>query len=105
MKYLLIFIFIASLIEATAAEQVVVERSANPSQVILVSMTGITGLAQEVIKFDLEVAGFEFVNADRAMFHVSGTSGAKLAGILTDRNKTPLLNRNYGGPDPRIVAH
>jgi TolB protein len=68
-------------------------------------MSGFSGTAQEVLKFDLEVAGFEFVGNDAAKFFLAGGNNGKVEGRLTDKNKTSLLARAYTGGNTRSQAH
>src|SRR3954471_18088272 len=80
-------------------------RPVDGSQVIPISMSGFSGTAQEVLKFDLEVHGFEFVAADTASFIVTGKNNGQVEGRLTDKNKTTMLSRAYTGGNTRSQAH
>lgn len=78
---------------------------ANSAKVIPISMSGFSGTAQEVLKFDLEVHGFEFVGADTASFILTGKNNGQVEGRLTDKNKTSMLSRAYTGGTTRSQAH
>ncbi len=77
----------------------------DPKKVIPISMTGFSGTAQEVLRFDLEVHGFEFVGADAAQFILTGNNNGQVEGRLTDKNKSSLLSRAYTGGNTRSQAH
>jgi tol-pal system beta propeller repeat protein TolB len=74
---------------------------------IFVSMSGITGEAADVLRFDLYVQGFAFTNAEAAQYLISGTSGANLQGKVVDNItkevKVPL--KAYSGASLRRQAH
>lgn len=82
-----------------------INRVGDLSKAIPISMSGFSGVAQEVLKFDLEVHGFEFVGADMAKFLLSGANNGQVEGRLTDKNKTSLLSRAYTGGNTRSQAH
>ena len=86
-------------------EEGTIKRVVDPSKVIPISMSGFSGTAQEVLKFDLEVHGFEFVGTDAAQFILTGRNNGQVEGRLTDKNKTSLLARNYTGGNTRSQAH
>src|SRR3954471_1631093 len=80
-------------------------RPVDGSQVIPISMSGFSGTAQEVLKFDLEVHGFQFVSADAASYVLTGKSDGQVEGRLTDKNKSTILSRAYNGGSTRSQAH
>jgi TolB protein len=76
-------------------------------KIIPISLTGYTGEAAAVLRFDLEVAGFEITDGDRAQFLLSGKSdGAQVDGRLQDKiSKANLLAKAYTGDNTRSQAH
>src|SRR6185369_7004240 len=81
-----------------ATAQVDVEHGFGPGdqKPIPVSLSGFTGEAAEVIKFDLYVQGFCFTNDAAAQFLINGSNNGNLAGRVSDRfNKATVLNKSY----------
>jgi TolB protein len=75
-------------------------------QPILVSMSGITGEAAQVIQFDLYVQGFAFTNAESAQYLISGSSSGNLVGRATDKlSKEVKVSKSYTGDSLRRQAH
>ncbi len=74
---------------------------------ILVSVSGLTGEALQVLQFDLYVQGFAFTNAEAAQYQIVGRSGANLeARVLQRINRADLVpNQVYSGPFRRQVHH
>ncbi len=73
---------------------------------ILVSMTGITGEAAEVLRFDLYVQGFAFTNAEAAQFLISGSSAGDLQGRVVDKiQNSTKVSKAYSGASIRRQAH
>lgn len=73
---------------------------------IPISISGLTGEAAATVRFDLEVMGCEVVDAERAQFLVSGSSGASLVGRLTDRlSKASMISQQYEGAPIRTLSH
>ncbi|MEO5804258.1 MAG: hypothetical protein ABIR24_12085 [Verrucomicrobiota bacterium] len=109
-KILLIATFSAlflALTQRTTAQtgELNIQRWGDQSKVIPISMSGFSGTAQEVLRFDLEVHGFEFVGTDTASFIVTGKNNGQVEGRLTDKNKTTMLSRAYTGGNTRSQAH
>jgi TolB protein len=77
------------------------------ARVIPIALSGYTGEAASVLRFDLEVAGFEITGADRAEYTLSGKNeGGQVEGRLQDnRNKANLLAKAYTGENTRSQAH
>lgn len=100
-------IFLTAFAQRTSAQtgELNLDKYANSSKVIPISMSGFTGTAQEVLRFDLEVHGFEFVGADSASFILAGKNNGQVEGRLTDKNKTSILSRAYTGGNTRSQAH
>jgi TolB protein len=73
---------------------------------ILVSMSGISGDAAQVIQFDLYVQGFAFTNSQNAQFSISGSSGGDLQAKVVDNiSKETKVSKAYSGADIRRQAH
>jgi TolB protein len=73
---------------------------------IPVSLSGFSGEADEVIRFDLTVQGFTFVGADAAQFLLSGSNNGNLTGRAVDRiTKETKFNKSYSGAALRRQAH
>jgi hypothetical protein len=90
---------------AQATGELELQRFGDSSKVIPISMSGFSGTAQEVLKFDLEVHGFELVAADGASFILTGSNNGQVEGRLADRNKRTFLSRAYTGGNTRSQAH
>lgn len=58
---------------------------------IWVSMSGFTGEAAEVLKYDLYVQGFNFTNAENAQYLISGSNDKNLEGRVTYPHSTKTL--------------
>lgn len=82
-----------------------IQRWGDSSKVIPISMSGFSGTAEDVLRFDLEVAGFQFVGADAASFLLSGSNNGQVVGRLADKNKTSIFSRAYKGGNTRSQAH
>jgi TolB protein len=73
---------------------------------IPITLSGYAGEADKVLRFDLEVAGFEIVPAARAQYELKGGKAAEVQGTLVDTgNKHALFARSYPGGTPRAQAH
>ncbi len=73
---------------------------------IPISLEGYSGEVLSVLRFDLEIQGFEITTADKAQYLVSGNNNSSVVGRLTDRiNKASLLAKEYTGGTPRSEAH
>ena len=108
-KYLLAFVwslFFSALSFAQTEPNVRVEVSAG-ARVIPISLSGYTGEAAAVLRFDLEVAGFEITDEEKAQYSLSGKNSAgQIEGRLQDRlSKANLLAKAYTGDNPRLQAH
>ena len=108
-KYLLAFVwslFFSAVTFAQTEPNVRVEVSAG-ARVIPISLSGYTGEAAAVLRFDLEVAGFEITDGEKAQYSLSGkNSGGQIEGRLQDRlSKANLLAKAYTGDNARLQAH
>jgi TolB protein len=92
-----------------AEDEIPIPREVTPGNTppIWVSLSGFTGEAESILRFDLYVQGFNFTNADNATYLISGSNGANLQGRVTTRaNKTaPLISTGYTGASIIEQAH
>lgn len=87
-------------------EPLVVQRTVNAAEVIPLAVTGFSGEAAQVLKFDLEVIGCKVVPADQAKYLVTGSNNGNLQGFLQDgKTKANLLSKAYTGGSIRVQAH
>lgn len=70
-----------------------------------IHVTGYSGEVDQVLRFDLEVAGFSLVAPEQARFILTGRNGTQVEGTLQDANKRSILARAYPGGTPRLQAH
>lgn len=83
-----------------------IEKWADGSRLIPLSISGFNGEVDDVLRFDLEVAGCKIVAADEAQYLVSGRNAETVEGTLTDRvSKAVLLNTRYERASLRAQAH
>jgi TolB protein len=76
-------------------------------RLIPIGLSGYSGEVASVLKFDLEVVGFEIVTPESAKYVVSGNNASSVEGQVTERvTKLVMLeNRRYNGGTPRSQAH
>ena len=76
-------------------------------RVIPISLSGYSGEAASALRFDLEVAGFEISDPEKAQFTLSGKNdGGQVEGRLQDKlSKANLLAKAYTGESVRMQAH
>jgi len=74
---------------------------------ILVSISGLSGEAAQILRFDLYVQGFAFTDAEAAQYQIIGSNNGNLEARVIQRiNRSELLgNRVYSGPFRRQVHH
>jgi TolB protein len=92
----------------SAYSQIDITKEAAPGNTkpIYVSMSGFTGEAVPVLRFDLYVQGFAFTNAEAAQYLISGSDTGNLQGRVTDNyNKSTLVSKAYSGAALRRQAH
>ncbi|MFN7141319.1 MAG: hypothetical protein ACK4UN_18485 [Limisphaerales bacterium] len=112
-RYFTLFYFtlLCCLSTATAQTQsnqdpIVIERWKDPSKLIPISVSGFTGEVLSVLRFDLEIAGFDFVSPDKASYQVTGKNGGNVEGQLIDGlSKRPVFSKSYSGGTLRSQAH
>lgn len=91
-----------------AQDEIVIRRTAWQlnERPLPVAVTGFTGEAEKVIKFDLEVLGCQIVDPDQAQFLVTGRNQDRVEGRLIDQvSKAELLAKAYSGATLRVQAH
>lgn len=90
----------------SAAESIIIEKDRDSSKPIPISVRGFSGEVDQVLKFDLEVMGFEVVAPDNAQFQLEGSNSGSVEGQLTDRvTKSRLHAARYDGASLRRQAH
>jgi len=98
---ILTFVLSAAAICLRAEEEINVSATVNPGNMppIWVSLSGFTGEADSILRFDLYVQGFNFTNADNALYLITGSNNGNLQGRVTTRaNKNnPLVSKGYTG--------
>src|SRR2546422_9933828 len=73
---------------------------------IPISLEGYSGEVLSVLRFDLDIQGFEITTADKAQYLLSGNNNSSVVGRVTDRiNRASLLAKEYTGGTPRSEAH
>jgi TolB protein len=78
----------------------------NPNYVVPVSISGLDGEADSVLKFDLYVLGMEITTPDKAEYQINGAGDGRVEGRLTHAgDSTPLFNKSYSGGSIRSQAH
>src|SRR5436190_14298113 len=90
------------------AADIVIPGESKPGQAkpILVSASGFTGEALQVLEFDLYVQGFAVTNADAAQYSFSGKNNGNLEGRVTDNiAKRQVLSKAYSGASIRRQTH
>ncbi|HVR34350.1 MAG TPA: hypothetical protein VMS21_00705 [Methylomirabilota bacterium] len=90
-----------------AQQEIVIEGTARAEDVIPVALSGFTGVAQSVLRFDLEVVGFEIVPANSARYIIEGNNTASLirGRVMNAASKQVLVNKGYSGTNERRLAH
>jgi len=76
------------------------------TQLIPINISGFTGEADAVLRFDLSVLGLEPTTADRADYLISGTANGQLEGrVKRGGGGAEVLSRIYSSGDARVQAH
>jgi TolB protein len=91
-----------------AQDEIKIERTLDRfgQKPVPVALTGFTGEAEEVLKFDLYVQGYSFVSPDAAQYVISGTDNGSVVGTVTDKVAHKVLfSRSYNGASLRRQAH
>jgi TolB protein len=88
-----------------AQDEFDIYRSGGAKRIPL-SLEGYSGEVLSVLRFDLEIQGFEITSPDKAQYLVSGNNNSSVVGRVIDRiNKASLLAKEYTGGTPRSEAH
>jgi TolB protein len=73
---------------------------------ILVSLSGLTGEAAQVLEFDLYVQGFAFTNAEAAQYLISASLNGNLQAKAVDRvTRSTKVSKSYSGAAVRRQVH
>lgn len=96
-----------SLLNLSAADEPIVVSKNAQVKIIPISLTGYSGEADRVLRFDLEVAGFEITTPEKAQYSLTGKSDeGQVEGRLQDKiSKANLLAKAYTGDKTRTQAH
>jgi TolB protein len=106
LSFLLSILLGFAALPARAAEEIDIQKTARGKALIPISIEGFSDEALNVLKFDLEVAGFKFVAPDQAQYNVAGSNNPNVQGRVTDRfNKASLVAKSYLDPSLRRQAH
>ncbi len=97
----------ASAVNLSAADEPINVTGTTKVRIIPISLSGYTGEAASVLRFDLEVAGFDITTDDKAQYSLSGKNdGGQVEGRLQDKlSKANLLAKAYTGDNTRSEAH
>ena len=80
--------------------------SPGTAKPIPVSLSGFSGEVQDVLRLDLYVQGFSFVDAEQAQYVISGSNSDNVQGRVVDQvSKQTRLSRGYTGASLRRQAH
>ena len=85
-----------------------IERAAGPGKErpILLSLSGFSGEAEQVLHLDLYVQGFAFTNAEAAQYQIVGSNNGNFQGRVMDRiNRNVLVSKSYSGASLRRQTH
>ncbi len=91
--------------ESVDPNRLTVIKEYDPTKLIPFHISGYTGEADRVLRFDLEVAGFKMVEPERAAYKLAGGNEAAVRGVLSDRNNAGLFNKTFNGGTLRQQAH
>jgi TolB protein len=103
-----LLLLVCSSLAAAAAQDTNRIKIEKPAEFLVpISLSGYSGEVASVLKFDLEVAGFDMVAPDAARFNVTGSNASAVEGQVVERTtKTVWLeNRRYSGGSLRSQAH
>src|SRR5262249_14171275 len=94
-------------INALAADVTIVgESGPGNEKPVLVSISGLSGEASQVLQFDLYIQGFNFTNAEAAQFLISGRANGNLQASVTDKYaKSTIASHSYSGESLRRQVH
>ncbi|MSU21887.1 MAG: hypothetical protein EXS30_10890 [Pedosphaera sp.] len=87
-------------------DRLYIPKHASNTKPIPVTLSGFSGDADSVLRYDLEVQGCEIVSGDGAQYSVSGANSGQVQGELRDLvTKAVLLNNRYSGGSLRSQSH
>ena len=90
----------------TGLGQTTLDIHKDPLQVIPISVSGLAGEADSVVKFDLSVLGLEPTTPDQAQYLISGTANGRLEGRLQQAGAGgEIFSRIYSSGTTRSQAH
>ena len=94
-------------IQTWAQQEITLERLQTTSDPVPIQLEGFSGEALSVLRFDLEVMGWEVVPAGQGQFALIGGNQGGLQGRLEDRlgGKKTLFSRQYSSGTTRQQAH
>lgn len=99
----LVFAAAATLLRAQQPPEIVIEGT-GAVRVIPIALSGFEGEVASVLRFDLEIAGFQLTGPDEAQFTLKGSS-SPVRGELAPTGGRPLFNKEYSGASLRQQAH
>ena len=105
---LITFVAVAVVANVLAQQRITVQTDVAPGSAppTWVSLSGFTGEADSILRFDLYVQGFNFTNSDNAQYIITGSANGNLQGRVTDRyNKSTLVSKAYSGGSVVEQAH
>src|ERR1043166_3850041 len=102
----LVIIAAWTMFTCSAADEDVMRITRPGVPLVPISISGYTGEANQVLRFDLEVAGFE-ISDSKATYDLTGRNeNNQVEGRLTDKlGKASLLAKAYTGGTTRSQAH
>jgi len=90
---------------ARPAEELTIEKVGALGR-IPIAVEGYSGEAAQVLRFDLEIAGFRYVDRSQAQYLLAGKSVNRVEGALTDLvSGARLFSKAYTGATLRVQAH
>lgn len=110
-KYISVFMLAGILLGgATGSGQdgqpLVIERTADQSEIIPINLSGYSGEVLATLKFDLEAVGFKSQSAEVSKYQVTGSNNGNVEGRLTvSGSKVEVFAKAYQGGSLRTQAH
>lgn len=91
---------------ALAQQDLEITKEVAGGKFIPISLKGFSTEISRVLEYDLEIVGFKVVEESRSQYVLSGSSGSRVEGRLTDRlGQKTVLAKAYSGGDLRMQAH
>ena len=95
-----------TLFSVFAAEEDITIRGNAGTRIIPIAISGFSGEADSVLKFDLFMAGFEVTAPEKAQYLLTGKNNGNVEGRLTDAiNKGVIAQQAFSGGSTRVQAH